>query len=326
MGLDAGLVGSDVAALPALTPRSAGWVLPLYPKAGEGGGCFVSSYAPKRSAYVARGDARDPKRAAEEAGRRARGKLRRYGAANRLNKLGPLTYETACHDTRQVRADVGEFFRALREGLGGKPLPYVWVPEWHPGGHGLHVHFAVGRYAPIGLIRSAWGRGHVSIKLLGDLPVGADGVMAQARVAARYLSKYVTKTFTDDTTRVKGLHRYDVGQGFQPRVLRLRGRSSDDVLGQASKFFGMAPAYRWSSADVEGWFRRIGPAALTSCLTDVPHRTTPAPAWPRAGRGRSSAAQSWCAGGGDRGHALAEPRSDHDYGGSATRQMEIGFG
>ena len=28
----------------------------------------------------------------------------------------------------------------------GKPLPYLWVPEWHPGGHGLHLHFAVGRY------------------------------------------------------------------------------------------------------------------------------------------------------------------------------------
>ena len=43
--------------------------------------------------------------------------------------------------------------------LGGKPLPYLWVPEWHPGGHGLHVHFAVGRYVKHGLIRDVWGAG-----------------------------------------------------------------------------------------------------------------------------------------------------------------------
>ncbi|WP_407341695.1 hypothetical protein [Pengzhenrongella phosphoraccumulans] len=259
MGLDAGTVSSDVAVLPALTPRSAGWVLSLVPRAGEGGGCFVSSLPPKRSAYVARGNAHDPQRAAEEAGRRARKSLRQYCAANRLNRLGTLTYAGAgCHDPRQIRADVGEFFRALREGLGGDPLAYVWVPEWHKTGHGLHAHFAVGRFVPRSLIKAAWGRGFVHIKLLGDLPVGS-GSLAEARMAARYLSKYVTKTFTDDTARVQGLHRYDVGQGFQPQVVRLRGRSSDDVIGQASEIFGMAPAYRWSSADVEGW---SGPPAI----------------------------------------------------------------
>ena len=240
------------------SPTRAGWVLSLYPQAAEGGGCFVSSYRPQRT-YVARGAARDPNRAAQEAGRRARAGLRRYCAANRLNRLGTLTYAGAgCHDPRQARADVGAFFRALRAGLGGEPLAYVWVPEWHKTGHGLHVHFAVGRYVPRHLIRDAWGRGFVHIKLLGDLPVGS-GVLTESRVAAGYLSKYVSKTFTDPSTRVLGLHRYDVAQGHQPIKVSLRGRSPDDVLGQASDLLGVQPATVWSSSQVPEW---AGPPAI----------------------------------------------------------------
>ena len=208
---------------------------------------------------MARGSARDPLRAAEEAGRRARGRLRRYCAANRLNRLGTLTYAgQGCHDPKQVRADVGEFFRCLRSGLGSAALPYVWVPEWHKTDHGLHLHFAVGQYVAQRLIREAWGRGFVSIKLLSDLPVGS-GALEEARKAAGYLSKYVAKTFTDPNARVLGLHRYDVAQGFQPEPVRLCGRSSADVIGQACELLGAAPARRWSSGEVAGW---AGPPAI----------------------------------------------------------------
>ena len=64
-----------------------------------------------------------------------------------------------CFDHGQLRADVAGFFRGLRRELGGEPLPYLWVPEWHPGGHGLHVHFAVGRYVKRSLIESRVGPG-----------------------------------------------------------------------------------------------------------------------------------------------------------------------
>jgi len=83
-----------------------------------------------------------------------------------------LTYAgSGCFDHGQLRTDVAAFFRELRAQLGGKPLPYLWVPEWHPGGHGLHVHFAVGRYVKRSLIERVWGRGRTHIKLIGDLPV-----------------------------------------------------------------------------------------------------------------------------------------------------------
>lgn len=69
--------------------RSARWTLNLFPEAGEGGGCFQSA-APR--VRLVGGGAPDVERAQAEAGRRARGKVRRYCVANRLNRLGTLTY------------------------------------------------------------------------------------------------------------------------------------------------------------------------------------------------------------------------------------------
>lgn len=230
----------------------------LYSAAGEGGGCFRSSVR-RGFGYVARGEAQDPDRAALEAGRRARSRLRRYCAANRLNRLGTLTYAGAgCHDPGALRTDLGRFFRSLRSGLGGASLPYVWVPEWHPGGHGLHAHFAVGQFVPRRLIEHAWGHGFVHIKLLGDLPVGTTS-LGEARKAAGYLSKYVAKTFTDPGARVLGLHRYDLAQGFQPAVTHLDGTSAPDVLSQASALMDGRPAATWDSGDTGSW---QGPPAV----------------------------------------------------------------
>lgn len=190
-------------------------------------------------------------RARAEAARRAKTKVRRYCAANGLNKLGTLTYgPPRCTDPVQLRDDVAVFFRGLRAALGGRALPYVWVPELHKDGVHFHVHFAVGRFIRNSLIRDVWGRGHTSIKLLSDLPVGSTS-WDESRRAASYLSKYVSKAFDEP---VFGRHRYDVAQNFQPAVERFEGRSSDDVLAQACRRMGgREPAIRWSSADRADW-------------------------------------------------------------------------
>lgn len=235
-----------------------GWHLSLYPDALEAGGYFRATVARERT-YVAPGSAVDPERAAAEAGRRARARLRRYCTANRLNRLGTLTYAAeGCHEPKQLRADLGEFFRNLRSGLGGKPLPYVWVPEWHKSGHGLHAHFALGKYVPRRLIEAAWGRGFVHITLINNLPHGA-GVIEESRRAAGYVSKYVAKTFADPGARVLGLHRYDVAQGFQPERVRLWSRSSADLLDQASERLSRSPETVWRSEDADDW---SGPPAI----------------------------------------------------------------
>ena len=239
-------------AVSSLFRPDAGWSFTLCPAAGEGGGSFKRS-ARRIPEYVARGDARDPERAAVEAGRRARSKLRRYCAANRLNRLGTLTYAgSGNHDPALFREHIGEFFRAVREGQGGEPFPYAWVPEWHKSGHGLHAHFAVGKYVKKRLIDASWGRGFTHIKLIGDLPVGS-GALSESRVAATYLSKYVSKTFADPEARELGLHRYDVGQGFQPEVVRFAGISSDAVIQEASELMGADPVTRWASSETPDW-------------------------------------------------------------------------
>jgi len=222
------------------------WTLRLYIDAAEAGACLR---APQR-----RGRSRsepDRERSALEAARRARGKIRRYCAANRLNRLGTLTYAgDGCHDARRLRGDVGGFFRRLRGELGGEAFPYLWVPEWHPGGHGLHVHFAVGRFIRQSLIREAWSRGHVHIKLLGDLPVGS-GSLEEARLGARYLAKYAGKAIEDD--RPLGLHRYEVAQGFNPLSVSCEGPTAEDVILTASAVMGSEPSQVWHSSRDDGW-------------------------------------------------------------------------
>jgi hypothetical protein len=183
--------------------------------------------------------------------------VRRYCAANRLNRLGTLTYAgTGNHNPAALRADLADFFRRLR-GTIGEPYPYLWAPEWHPGGHGLHAHFAVGRWIAQGDIKRAWGRGHVHIKLLGDLPVGS-GTLGEARLAARYLAKYVGKDLAS-AGQPSGLHRYEVAQGFQPRAVPISGASADEVIAWAETYMGAAAERVWRSRDEEGW---DGPPAL----------------------------------------------------------------
>lgn len=240
-----------------LQPRheQAKWVLTLYPSAGEAGGGFVPTY--RAGGVGVKGAAADPDRAREEAARRARTRIRRYCCSNGLSRLGTVTYggPARCSDPVRLRADLGEFFRSLRAALGGKPLPYLWVPELHKDGVHFHAHFAVGRYIPRRVIEQAWGRGFVHIKLLSDLPVGSTS-WHEARLAASYVSKYVSKAFATDGL---GHHRYDVAQGFMPKATRLEGRSSADVLRQACAVMGREPEVRWSSADKPEW---QGPPAV----------------------------------------------------------------
>jgi hypothetical protein len=223
------------------------WALSLYPEAGEGGGCLSVSRM-----VVPSGGPPNVERSAEEAARRAKAKIRRYAAANRLNRLGTLTYRgEGCHDPLALRAHLAGFFRELRDGLGEGRFPYLWVPQWHPGGHGLHAHFAVGRFVPRRLIERAWGHGFVHIKLLDGLPVGS-GELAEARLAARYLARYVGRD-VETERRLAGLHRYEVAQGFQPAKVECYGASAEDVIDRASGFMGSSPERIWLSSSVEGW-------------------------------------------------------------------------
>ncbi len=238
-----------------------GWNLTLYPDAREGAGSFratVDTWAGRRGEP---GECRDPERSLQVAASRARTTVRRFCAANRTNRFWTVTYEGAgCHDPLVLRSDLAEFFRGMRTALGGKPFPYLWVPEWHKTDHGLHAHFVCAQYIRRSIVETVWkqvpGHGFVYAKLIGDLPVGSSAV-DEARVAARYIAKYMNKDF--DVKRAMGLHRYDLAQGFQPRRVIVPGPSLEEAYRRACELMGGPPATYWKSEDSPEW---TGPQAV----------------------------------------------------------------
>jgi len=236
--------------------RQPGWFLTAYPGAREASGVYrgparAGGYVPSEVQPDTSG------RSEQMAASRARVTVRRYCAANRLNRLGTLTYAgSGCHDPVVFRADVARFFINLRGALSGKRFPYLWVPEWHPKGHGLHAHFAVARYIKRAVIDAAWVHGYDHIKLLGNLPVGSTS-LDEARVAASYLSKYASKGIGED--RVTGLHRYEVAQGFQPEKVRIYGSTLAVAMSRAAEVMGGPTDDFDTSNKWEGW---SGPLAM----------------------------------------------------------------
>lgn len=261
--LDHALTG-NAEVLRRINENHSGWALNLYREAGEASGSFRASHrsSPGGSLVLnpdelTQEQIRSAKeRSREEAGRRARRQICRYCAHNRLNRLGTLTFATGCHDRYHLRLLLADFFKQLRKEI-GRDLPYVWVPEWHSTDHGLHAHFAVGRYIKKTVIEAAWPDGFVHIKLLGDLPHGSLD-LDQSRVAAGHLSKYVSKGFFDDR-HIDGLHRYDIAQGFTPKPTKLFAPKLEDVLRVAVDRMGSPFNYIWHSNDNPDWAR---PAAV----------------------------------------------------------------
>lgn len=236
-----------------VAPVQGSWLLQLCADAGEAGGSFRSARPPLPRLWVPPGEAHDPERSLVENNRRRRREMRRYCAANRLNRLGTLTYAgDGVRDWDRAVRDIGVFFRALRDALGGTPLAYAWVLEWHPEGHGLHVHFAVGRYVPRSIIVEAWPHGFVHIKLIGGLPVGS-GALHEARAAGRYLAKYLGKETSGE--RPIGRHAFDTAQGFKPPIERIDGASYEHVYDAASERMGGEPSFVWRSLDDPNWDR-----------------------------------------------------------------------
>jgi hypothetical protein len=154
-----------------------------------------------------------------------------------------------CTDEVRLRADLRRFFRSLRHRL-GQPIPYAWVPERHADGERLHVHCALGRFVLRSMIAAAWPHGLFWITQISDLPVGSTP-RDEARVAARYLAKYVGKDIGGRSAT--GLHRYEVAQGFQPREVAVTARTGWEAFRAACDVVGSSPRTVWWSRDQEGW-------------------------------------------------------------------------
>ena len=248
--------------------REQSWSLNCYIDAREAGGSYrgrPKERDPNEPPRVRDGlGPIDPVRSQAESARRARAHLRRFCASHRLIRMLTTTYAEANHCPTQVREDAAAFFKALRYRLGGNAFPYAFAPELHPGGHGFHLHAAVGAWIPRSTITAAWGRGFTNIRLISHLPVGS-GRVGEARVVGNYMGKVVGNylgkdlgrnvdgTDTLGVSRLKHQHAYEVAQGYPIRTIRLNGPTSQSVLEQANEQMGGKPHRIWRSDENPDW-------------------------------------------------------------------------
>jgi hypothetical protein len=202
------------------------------------------------------GSARDPEpredATRQRSGRRARSRLRRYAAANHLDRLIVLTYAEQTDDLAKVKRDVRLFVKRKLRPLVGPDMPYAITWELHKSGT-WHVNILLNSYVRHAKLHRAWGRGFVWITKFKSKSGGKDA----AREAARYASKYAGK---DVEGMDGGIHRYEVAQGFAPAVVRLYGGSLADVVDEAGE--AEEPRYVWRSIGAEDW--RGPPVAFVS--------------------------------------------------------------
>ena len=176
--------------------------------------------------------------------RRAKGRVRRYAIANRCTRLWTFTYARATVDRGKVKADWARFARELKALAPG--LAWVRVLELHPGGHGLHVHAGLSGYVPKKKLAALWGHGFVDARKIRTKRGGGE----DARQAARYLAKYATK----DAEAAPGEHSYEVAQGHQPVVLRLRAWDRLDAWRRVvGAMGGEVPSYEWDCQGEPDW-------------------------------------------------------------------------
>ena len=135
---------------------------------------------------------RPPTRSGRARRRRAGrgGKIRRYGAANRLNRLGTLTYRgEGCHDPRRLRADLGRVLpRSARRARRGS-VP-VCVGAAVASGRARPARALRGRaLRAAAAIERAWGAG----SCISSCWMGCRSARESWRrrvLAARYLAGY----------------------------------------------------------------------------------------------------------------------------------------
>jgi hypothetical protein len=126
-------------------------------------------------------------------------------------------------------------------------LRYVAVFEQHPGGHGLHVHLAIGRFLPKAVVGKAWSHGFVDARRL----VGRRG--SHSASAGRYIAKYLTKDVWADAS-MGGRQRYLRSEGMPLNPVRLTADYPSDLLHVMKRFTGGRPyTFEWTSLGMEDW-------------------------------------------------------------------------
>lgn len=201
----------------------------------------------------------DPERSEREAARRASVAVRRLVCEHRLVRMWTLTLEQATRaDQRSlVVRKVQQFTRRVRTRF--PKLKWLAVLEWHPGGHGWHVHMVVDRFVPKALIAEMWGWGFVDARLITQK--GDSGSMGAARRAGQYVAKYLTKKADSAApAHVAGDHRYLRPLGMGWTEVECEGEFGDMVRLAWGWWSRAAITWIWWSGDDPDW---RGPRVLS---------------------------------------------------------------
>lgn len=258
------------------------WFIVVAPEVGEASGACMWPYDPRdrdsedgaTSAWsMLPGEVRQELNASR-ALRRATKRLRQYAVQNKLTALHTLTYRCVACDgdpcrcgrmespaTRAiVKRDVAAFIKSLRSGMtGGEAFPYGYVIErGTKGTKRLHVHLLLpSEYAPE-LVSLCWKHGRTDY----SPPKGDGGKRSQARRAASYLAKYLSKSLGDEDEA--WAHSYERAQGFNVRQVKRRLRDITDVVWFVEHYLGEGSRF---SVCTE-WAEYEGPPAFVAIERD----------------------------------------------------------
>jgi hypothetical protein len=165
-----------------------------------------------------------------------------------------IAERTTADDRPVVVRRVQAFCRRVRRRF--PRLTWLAVLEWHPGGHGWHVHMVVDRFVPKALVSELWGWGFVDCRLI--TPKGSESQLSGARKAAAYVAKYLSKGEEGSgPAHVKGDHRYLRPLGLKWTEVEAEGEFARLVELVWSHL--RTVTWLWHSGSHEGW---RGPSCL----------------------------------------------------------------
>lgn len=152
----------------------------------------------------------DHARALKKSAGRSKTSLRRAVMAGDLDHMVTLTFRRNETDQKVAWACAVRWTRAMRDALGG--FSYVIVAERQKRG-AWHFHAAVRGKQDVALIRDTWRRsggcGNIDVKYFRK----------SRPVMARYLAKYISKSFGDELGGEAVLHRYRRSQDLRAEII-----------------------------------------------------------------------------------------------------------
>jgi len=218
------------------------WTVTAYPAAKE---AVVSVQPTERPPRSPSDKPVDHERAEYEARRRATTKVRRLCVENGLDRLWTLTYRVEPAGDEQVKRDVGVFMEKMRERF--PRWAYLYVVEHGSKSGRLHAHFATNAFVPKSAVAACWPHGFVDGRRL------TSGRAGDARAAATYLAKYVSKPDGELRHRRRSGRRYVPGLMLKHTVVRILVRSEHHAEVVLAEMMGGAPNYVWRSCSAEDW-------------------------------------------------------------------------